>query len=95
MGTIKLTIEGATLGTVAQGGGLVITKSATDADVARMIAAFGSAFAIPGSDAASVQAIFERWFGNVVSDAVQQVLNHERSAAAQTASDAVQPISVT
>lgn len=95
MGKITLTVEGTTVGTVANGGGIVIEKQVSEQDSARLIAAYGRTYSIPITDAAAFEAVLERWFNNVVQTSVEHVLSVEKQVAAEAASAAVQAISVT
>jgi hypothetical protein len=95
MGKITLTVEGTTVGTVVGGGGIIIEKEVSEQDSARLIAAYGRTYSIPITNAASFEAVLERWFGNVVQTSVDHVLAVEKQVASEQASSAVQQITVT
>lgn len=100
MGKITLTVEGTTVGTVANGGGVVLEKSVSETDSERLIAAYASTYAGRWTDAngaprdPTIAEVLEAWWEGVVSGSVAHVLAVEKEQAAAAARDAVQTINV-
>lgn len=95
MGKIILTVEGTTVGTVAQGGGVVIEKVVSEQDSARLVAAYARTYGITLNGAASIQQVLQAWFDGVVNGSIAHVLSVEKEVAAEQAREAVTPITVT
>ena len=101
MGKIILTVEGTTVGTVAEGRGIVIESEVSEQDSGRLIAAFARLYRNNWKDAdgnlrqPSIKEVLQAWWDNsVIAASTAVVMNEERAAAAQAASDAVTPIAV-
>ena len=94
MGKITLTVEGTTVGTVANGGGVVMVKEVSETDSARLIAAYAHAFSDKFPDPPSIEEVLREWFDEIVTRSTDQVLEIEKFLAAQAAKEAVQPIIV-
>jgi hypothetical protein len=100
MGSITLTVEGTTVGTVAQGKGVVIRKEVSEQDSARLIAAYAKTYAGSWKDDMgqprnpTISEVLEKWFEGIVNGSVAHVMSVEKDQARQTAADAVQPITV-
>ena len=101
MGKIILTVEGTTVGTVAQGKGIVVTKEVSEQDSGRLIAAYAKSYAGTWKDedgkdrAPTVQEVIQKWFDGIVSGSVAHVLSVEKEQAAKSASENVSAIAVT
>lgn len=95
MGKIILTVEGTTVGTVANGGGVVIEKTVNETDSARLIAAYAQTYGVELNGAESIRAVLQAWFDGIVAGSVAHVSSVEKQVAAETASAAVTPITVT
>jgi len=95
MGKIILTVEGSTVGTVANGGGVVIEKTVSETDSARLIAAYASSYGIPLNGAESIRSVLQAWFDGVVAGSVAHVASVEKQVAAEAAAAGVQQITVT
>jgi hypothetical protein len=101
MGSITLTVEGTTVGTVANGGGVVLSKEVSETDSGRLIMAYARTYAdrFKNEDGTprqpSIDEVLEHWFDGIVAGCVAHVLNVEREVAAEQAKSAVAPISVT
>jgi len=101
MGKIILTVEGSTVGTVAEGRGIVIAKEVSEQDSGRLIQAYAKSYAGKWKDEAdkdrapTIAEVLEAWFDGIVAGSVAHVLSVEKDAAAKTASAAVSQISVT
>lgn len=101
MGKITLTVEGTTVGEVAKGGGVVIEKSVSETDSARLTAAYASTYAGRWTDengatrSPTIAEVLAAWWEGVVAGSVAHVLSVEKEQAAIAAREAVQPISVT
>jgi len=106
MGKIILTVEGTTVGTVAQGGGIVIEKAVSEIDSGRLIAAYAKSYAgrwmteateespsVPRQP--TIQEVLEAWWDGVVAGSVAHVQSVEREEAAKSAAAAVTTIAVT
>lgn len=101
MGKIILTVEGTTVGTVAQGGGILIEKAVSEEDSGRLIAAYAKSYAgrwinedgTPRQP--TIQEVLEAWWDGVVAGSVAHVQSVEREEAAKAAAAAVAAISVT
>jgi len=106
MGKIILTVEGSTVGTVANGGGIVITKEVSEQDSGRLIAAYARSYAgrwmteateetpsVPRQP--TIQEVLEAWFEGIVAGSVAHVASVEREQAATAAREAVAAIVVT
>jgi hypothetical protein len=100
MGVISLIVEGSTVGTVAEGRGVVIRRSVSEADSARLIKAYAHSYAENFVDEngkprpPSIEEVLGAWFDGIVGGSVARVLSVERELAAQGARDAVKPIEV-
>lgn len=101
MGKIILTVEGSTVGTVAQGGGIVVEKTVSEQESGRLIAAYAKSYAGTWKDAEgnprapTVQEVIQAWFDGIVSGSVAHVLSVEKEQAAKDAATAVSAIEVT
>lgn len=101
MGKIILTVEGTTVGTVANGGGVVIEKDVSETDSGRLVQAFAKVYAGKWTDEAgaprapSIAEVLGAWFEGVVAESAAKVLDVERAEASRVAADAVQQITVT
>lgn len=101
MGKIILTVEGTTVGTVAQGGGVVIEKAVSETDSGRLIAAYAKSYAgrWTNNDGTprqpTIQEVLEAWWDGIVAGSVAHVQSAEREEAAKAAAAAVAVISVT
>lgn len=106
MGKITLTVEGTTVGTVANGGGIVITKEVSEQDSGRLIAAYARSYAgtwmtegteenpsVPRNP--TVAEVVQVWFDGIIAGSVAHVQSVEKQVAAEAASSAVQQITVT
>lgn len=100
MGKITLMVEGSTVGTVAEGRGVVIEKEVSEMDSGRLVMAYmntyGSLFKDEnGNDVPpTIRDILAKWFDDVIVAATDHVLAFERQEAAKAAADAVKPIEV-
>lgn len=101
MGKIILTVEGTTVGTVAQGGGIVIAKEVSEQDSGRLIAAYAKSYAGQWTNQdgtprqPTITEVLEVWWDGVVAGSVAHVQSVEREEAAKAAAAAVATISVT
>lgn len=101
MGKISLTVEGTTVGTVATGGGIVLTKEVSETDSGRLIMAYARTYAdrFKDEDGAprepTIEEVLEAWFNGIVAGCVAHVESVEREVAAEEAKAAISPISVT
>lgn len=101
MGKIILTVEGTTVGTVAGGGGVVIEKSVSEQDSARLIAAYARSYAgrWTNEDGSlrnpTIREVLEAWFEGVVAGSIAHVLSVEKEVAAEQARETVTAINVT
>lgn len=100
MGKITLIVEGTTVGTVANGGGVVLERSVSETDSERLIAAYARTYAGRWTDAngnprdPTIAEVLEAWWEGVVAGSVAHVLAVEKEQAAAAARDAVEPIAV-
>lgn len=100
MGKITLTVEGTTVGTVADGGGIVIEKLVSDTDSARLVQAYAAIYADRWVDEdgnpfqPSIEQVIGAWFDGIIAGSVAAVRSKEREVAAAQASAAVEDISV-
>lgn len=100
MGKIKLTVEGTTVGTVANGGGVEVEKEVSDQDSGRLIMGFAAILADKFKDQdgvpyqPDVQQVCEAWFTWIVDMSADMVKDHEKSEAAKAAMEAVTRIEV-
>jgi hypothetical protein len=100
MGTITLTVEGTTVGTVAEGRGIVITKAVSEQDSARLIAAYARTYAGRWTDedgkprAPTIQEVLTAWSEGWINGSIAHVESVEREVAAETAANAVTKITV-
>lgn len=96
MGTITLTVEGSTVGTVAEGRGVVKRRTVSEADSSRIIQAYAYQFRHLWPDRQPTHdEVIDAWFSDVIQRAREQVQYIEQEQAAQAARAAVQPITVT
>lgn len=101
MGKIILTVEGSTVGAVAEGRGIVVEREVSEQDSARLIMAYGALYADKWVDEAgnprepSYGEIIEAWFDGIVAGSAAVVQRHEQDKAAEAAREAVKPIAVT
>ena len=110
MGKIILTVEGTTVGTVAEGRGIVLEKAVSEQDSGRLIQAYArsyaSSFVTETTDPEtgsvtrtprqpSITDVLQAWFDGIVAGSIAHVVSVEKQVAAETASNSVQPISVT
>lgn len=101
MGTITVTIEGTTVGTVATGGGIVMISNVSETDSARIIAAYMAYYSAPRRNrwfdasgnprAPSVAETMQAWWGDVISAAMACVAQHEIAGAITQAQGALAP----
>lgn len=100
MGKIILTVEGTTVGTVANGGGVVIENEVSEQDSARLIAAFAHTYADRFKDEngdprqPSIEEVLGEWWDGIIAGSIDHVLSVEKTIAADTAAQAVTAISV-
>jgi hypothetical protein len=100
MGKIILTVEGTTVGTVAQGGGVVIERTVSEQDSGRLVQAFAKVYGAKWVNedgtprAPSIAEVLGAWFEGVVAESTAKVLEVERAEAARIAAEQVAPISV-
>lgn len=106
MGTITLTVEGTTVGTVAEGRGVVIRRAVSEQDSARIIAAMARLYSDRFYDEDPktglrtprqpiIAEVVGVWFDGIIEGSKQQVLAVEEEQAAAAARAAVRPIEVT
>jgi hypothetical protein len=106
MGTITLTVEGTTVGTVAEGRGVVIRRTVSEQDSARVIQAMARVYSDRFYDEdpetglrtprePTIADVVGAWFDGIIEGSKAQVLAVEQEQAAQAARAAVQPITVT
>jgi hypothetical protein len=101
MGKIILTVEGTTVGTVSNGGGIVIEKTVSEEDSARLLQAYAAIYADRWVDAEGTpfqptyEQIIQAWWNGIVDGSVSAVRNQEATVAAKQAAEAVTDISVT
>lgn len=100
MGKIILTVEGSTVGTVADGGGIVIEKSVSEDDSGRLIRAFAAIYADKFKDAdgnprqPAVSDVIQAWFDEITSIAVKHVWVKEQDLASESAAAAINKITL-
>jgi hypothetical protein len=100
MGSITLTVEGTTVGLVSQGRGVVIRKEVSEADSARLIAAYAKTYAGEFKDdlgkprQPTITEVLEKWFAGIVAGSVAHVMSVEKDQARETAANAVAAITV-
>lgn len=100
MGKITLTVEGTTVGTVAQGGGIVLEKQVSEQDSGRLIQAYSATYAGKWKDEAgnnrapTIHEVLSTWFDGVVAGSIAHVQAMEKEQAASIARAAVLPILV-
>jgi len=95
MGKIIFTVEGTTVGTVAEGRGIVVAYEVSEHDSARLLSAYADMLNIElTADPASFVEVVKGWSSTVISRATDEVKTHERHKAAETAADSVEPIEV-
>jgi hypothetical protein len=95
MGRIVFTVEGSTVGTVAEGRGVVVEYQVSEQDSAKLVAAMADfhkgdlvdADGVPVQP--TIELILKAWFNGCVRQALRQTADYERRKAA------VQPITVT
>lgn len=101
MGKIILTVEGTTVGTVANGGGIVIEKAVSEQDSGRLIQAYARTYAGTWTNedgtprTPTVAEVVAKWFDGIIAGSVAHVASVEKQVAAEAASSAVQQITVT
>jgi len=100
MGKITLTVEGTTVGTVANGGGVVLVKEVSEQDSGRLVQAYARGYAGRWKDIngntrnPSIHEVLEAWWDGVVAGSIANVHSIEKEVAAEAARAAVQEISV-
>lgn len=100
MGSITLTVEGTTVGTVAEGGGIQIVKTVSEQDSARLMAAYAKIYAGRWTDEngdprqPTYEEIVAAWWEGIVAGSVAAVKAQEQTDAAQAARDGVTDIAV-
>lgn len=100
-GTIKLTVEGDTVGMIADGNGVEIIKSVSDADANRLVLAYASLYADKWKDengapfVPTTEQILGEWFNGIVEGSRNAVLKFEKTEASKQAADAIQKIEIT
>ncbi len=100
MGKITLTVEGTTVGTVANGGGIILAKEVSEQDSGRLIQAYARAYASKWLDAnnnpraPSIQEVLQAWWDGVVAGSVANVRSIEMEVAAENAKADVAEINV-
>ena len=83
MGAITLTVEGSTVGTVAEGKGVVARYEVAEADSARLIAAMAAFYRGKFVDeermpfTPTIAQVVAAWFDDVVRLALNQTRDHE------------------
>lgn len=82
MGKIILTVEGTSVGTVAAGRGVVLEKTVSEADSARLVAAWASMFDVPFQGPSDIAPVIQRWFDWAVETSAARALELERARAA-------------
>jgi hypothetical protein len=91
MGTITLIVEGTTVGTVANGGGVTLVKEVSELDSARLISAYAHSYAGRWLDAENnprqptIEEVLSAWWNGVVSGSLAHTLSVEKEVAAQAA----------
>lgn len=94
MGKITLTVEGSTVGTVAEGRGFSRSKTVSEEDSARIVRVYAGSFAnkFTNPDGTlrqpSIDEVLAAWFDDIVASTLNHVAVIEARAA-------VQPITVT
>ena len=101
MGKITLSVEGTTVGTVAQGRGVRIVKDVSEIDSGRLIAAYARSYAGRWMNAdgqprqPTIEEVLTVWWDGVVAGSIAHVQSVEKEVAADAARNAVAPITVT
>lgn len=100
-GTIKLTVEGDTVGMIADGNGVEIIKSVSDADAERLIMAYGVLYMDKWKDengapfVPTTEQILVEWFNGIVEGSRNAVLKFEKTEASKQAAEAITKIEIT
>lgn len=100
MGTITLLVEGSTVGTKANGGGIELVKQVSEQDSGRLVQAYAATYAgrwLDGNGAPrspTTAEVLSAWFDGVVAGSIAHVQALEKEQAANVARAAVQPIAV-
>lgn len=100
MGKIILTVEGSSVGTVAEGRGIVVTKEVSEQDSARLIMAYARSYRDRFVNAngeprqPSVEEVVTAWFDGIVAGSIAHVENVERDIKAEEARRSIKTISV-
>ena len=101
MGKITLSVEGTTVGLVANGRGVRLVKDVSEIDSARLIAAYARSYAGKWLDAdgkprqPTIKEVLSVWWDGVVAGSIAHVQSVEKEIAAENARNAVAPIAVT
>ena len=100
MGKITLTVEGTTVGTVANGGGVVLTKEVSEVDSGRLVAAYARTYAdkFKNEDGTlrqpTIAEVLGAWFDGISAGSIAHVVSVEKEVQAQQARDSVSPITI-
>jgi len=101
MGKITLSVEGKTVGKIAQGRGVRIAKDVSEIDSGRLIAAYARSYADKWVDAdgqprqPTIEEVLTVWWDGVIAGSIAHVQSVEKEIAAENARNAVAPIAVT
>ena len=100
MGTVTLLVEGTTVGTAAQGRGFSVVRRISEADSARLIAAYAKSYAGAWKDAdgspraPSIEEVLLSWWDGVVSGTVAHVQSVEQGLLVDEARSSIAKIAV-
>lgn len=100
MGKVIVTIEGTTVGTVAEGRGIVMEKAISEVDSGRLVAAYARSYAdrwknedgTPRQPA--IDEVLQAWFDGIAAGSIAHVESVEREVKAEEARASVVPIVV-
>lgn len=101
MGKVTLIVEGSTVGTVANGGGITVSKEISETDSGRLIHAYGYSYRDKWKNEDGtprqprIEEVLQAWFDGVANGSIAQVMSVETEIAAKEAAANVKPISVT
>lgn len=101
MGKIILTVEGTTVGTVAEGRGIQIVREVSEQDSARLLMAYAAIYGDQWVDESGTpfqptyDQIIAAWFDGIIAGSVASVRSHEQEVAAQRAKEEVTDLVVT
>jgi hypothetical protein len=101
MGSITLTVEGTTVGMVANGAGVTLVKEVSEQDSARLIAAYARSYEYKWRNEQgeqrqpTIEEVLSVWWDGVVAGSIAHAYAVEREIAAETARNAFAPIVVT